>query len=383
MTIPAARVVFGPEDRARILGHIDQSLQSGSLTLGSAGRDFEEAFARRHEVGHAVATSSGTSALEIIMRTLGVGDRDVVVPANTFFATAAAVLHAGGRVRFADADPATLSVSVESVEAAVTPATTAIVVVHIGGRICRDIEAIADLCERRGIDLVEDAAHAHGSTWAGQPAGTFSRAAAFSFYPTKVVASGEGGMIVTGDADLAADARIYRDQGKGSFLEGAHVRLGSAWRMSEVHAAIGRVHLDRLDEFIAVRRRVADLYDRALAGVAGVTLLSEPEASRGNVYKYPLLLDRAIDQTTLAARLRDDHGVSLSGKVYATPLPAEPVFAGLVGAGLVDMGPPGGLEAAVDVCARHICLPVHSDMTDPEADQVTEALLAVLPTAAR
>lgn len=402
VTIPAARVVFGPEDRARILDLVDRSLQSGSLTLGGEGSAFEAAFATRHGVAHAVATSSGTSALEIILRALDVDGRHVVVPANTFFATAAAALHAGAAIRFADADAATMSVSAASVEAALTPETRVVVVVHLGGMICPDIETIAELCERRGILLVEDAAHAHGSRWQGCSAGTFGRAAAFSFYPTKVVASGEGGMIVTDDELLADEARIYRDQGKGSFLGGGHVRLGSAWRMSEVHAAIGRVHLDRLDEFIAIRRRVAEGYDRALADVAGLTVVAEAAGSVRNVYKYPVLLDSGIDPAVVGSRLKAQ-GISLSGKVYALPLHLEPVFAGLAHGGpagsLGSAGSPGsarspgsagsaiaagsgvpagGLPVAEDVCARHICLPVHSDMTDAETAEVASALRSVL-----
>ncbi|MDQ6782182.1 MAG: DegT/DnrJ/EryC1/StrS family aminotransferase [Actinomycetota bacterium] len=372
MTIPAARLVFGAEDRARILDIVDRCLQSGSLTLGEEGRAFEEAFAKRHGATRAVATSSGTSALEIIMRALEVAGHEVVVPANTFFATAAAALHAGAKVRFADADAATLSVSVATVAAALSPATRVVVVVHIGGMVCPDIEAIAELCERKGVLLVEDAAHAHGSLWQGRSAGTFGRAAAFSFYPTKVIASGEGGMIVTDDEAVADEARIYRDQGKGSFLGGGHVRLGSAWRMSEIHAAIGRVHLDRLSEFITVRRRVAEGYDDALADVAGLSLLVEPGGSVRNVYKYPLLLDSRIDQAVVAARLRQ-RGISLSGKVYALPLHLEPVFSRLP-----EVVPAGGLAVAEEVCARHVCLPVHSDMTDAETAEVASALRSVL-----
>jgi len=372
MTIPSARVVFSAGDRARILDLVDRSLQTGSLTLGEIGAEFEAAFAQRHGAAHGVATSSGTAALQIIMQILGVAGSEVVVPANTFYATAAAVLHAGGRVRFADADPSTLGVSAASVEAALTPTTVAVVVVHIGGMVCPDIEAIADLCRRRQIDLVEDAAHAHGASWDGQPAGTFSRAATFSFYPTKMTTSGEGGMIVTGDASLADEARIYRDQGKGSFLGGGHVRLGAAWRMSEVHAAIGRVHLDRLDEFVAARRAVGERYDRALEAIPGVTVLQEPAPSIRNVYKYPVLLDPTIDQSLLHKSLLD-RGISLSGKVYATPLHLEPIFAGLL-----DSVPPGGLRAAEEVCTRHVCLPVHSDMSADEVDQVVDGFAAAV-----
>lgn len=367
MTIPPARVVFGAQDRRRILDMIDRSLRQGDLTLGAVGTEFEVAFARSTGTAHAVATSSGTAALQIILCALGVAGSDVVVPANTFFATAAAVLHAGGRVRFADADPATLSVTAAAVSAALTPTTAAVVVVHIGGMICPDIEQIASLCRQRGIALIEDAAHAHGSTWNGRAAGSFSRAAAFSFYPTKVVTSAEGGMIVTDDESLAAEARIYRDQGKASFAGGGHLRLGAAWRMSEVHAAIGLVHLERLPEFVAHRRAVADRYDRVLGSVEGAVATKEPVESVRNVYKYPVLLDRAIDVDAIGRRLAD-HGVALSGKVYGVPLHREPVFSALQGT-----VPPGGLGGSEAACSRHVCLPVHSDMTEAEAATVVEA----------
>jgi perosamine synthetase len=374
MTIPAARVVFTAEERTRILELVDRSLVSGSLTLGPLGDAFEGAMAKRHRRAHAVATSSGTAALEIVLRTLDLAGAEVVVPANTFFATAAAVVHAGGRVRFADADPGTLGVSVSSVAAALTPATAAVIVVHVGGVICPDMEAIADLCARRGVVVIEDAAHAVGSSDDGHPAGTFSRAAIFSFYPTKILTSGEGGMIVTDDAALAGEARVYRDQGKASFLGGGHVRMGAAWRMSEVHAAIGLVHLDHLDDAIAVRRAVASRYDEALRPLPEVTVLEEPPGSWRNGYKYPVLLDAGVDHAGFRSRLAE-RGIALSGKVYATPLHREPVFAGMPGA-----IPPAGLGVADDVCARHVCLPVHSDMTVTEADQVVDGVVEALAT---
>lgn len=370
MKIPPARVVFSADDRARIAALIDGSLQTGSLTLGPVGAAFEEAFGARHGAEHAVATSSGTSALEIVVRAMTAPGAEVIVPANTFFATAAAVIHAGGHPRFADVDPTTLAVSAATVEAALTPATAAVVVVHIGGLISPEMDDIAALCEQRGLVLIEDAAHAHGSTLHGRHAGAWGRAATFSFYPTKVVAGAEGGMIVTADPEVAAEARIYRDQGKAGFHGGAHVRLGSAWRMSEVHAAIALVHHERLDDAIGCRRRAAARYDAALAGLPGVTVLPEPAGARSCYYKYVAVLDDGVDRDALKVAMRDGHGVALSGEVYARPLHHEPVFAE------VPHGPLPGAEA---VCARHICLPVHSDMTDDEADAVLDALRACLP----
>ncbi len=347
---------------------IDQSLQDGSLTLGPRTREFEEAFALRHGVAHAVAVSSGTSALEIIFRTLEVKDREVVIPTNTFFATAAAAIHAGGIPRLADISPDTLALSAETLEAALTPQTAVVVLVHIGGFITPEIDAIRGICDRRGIVLVEDAAHAHGARFDGRAAGSFGHAAAFSFYPTKVMTSGEGGMITTGDERLRDEAIIYRDQGKAGFLGGDHVRMGYAWRMSELHAAVGVVHLSHLDEAIATRRRVAARYDEALASMPGCRPLSIPAASISNFYKYVVLLDPGIDRADVKREV-SEQGVSLSGEVYASPLHHQPIFADL------DRN---SFPVAEDVCARHICLPVHSDMTDDEADYVVESLASVL-----
>jgi dTDP-4-amino-4,6-dideoxygalactose transaminase len=367
--IPPARVVFSDDDRAEIVALIDEALRTGSLTLGPRTREFEEAFAARHHAAHAIAVSSGTAALEIALRVLGVAGREVIVPANTFFATAAAVVHAGGIPRFADVAPDTLALSTATATAAITDATVGVILVHIGGLVSPDVEAIRSLCDERGIFLLEDAAHAHGASFNGRPAGTFGVAAGFSFYPTKVVTSGEGGMILTDDERVRDEARIYRDQGKAGFVGGAHVRMGAAWRMSELHAAVGLVHLRRLDEFIAVRRRVAARYDAALRQVASITPLLPPPGCGHAYYKYPALLAPGVDRDAVKQRLDEEHGVGMSGEVYARPLHDEPVFAE------VEHGP---LPVAEDVCARQVCLPLHSDMTDEEADVVIDALGAVL-----
>jgi len=367
--VPAARIVFSAEDRRAVLALVDESLRTGSLTLGPHTRRFEEAFAARHDAAHAVAVSSGTSALEIILRAIGVEGREVVVPTNTFFASAAAVVHAGGTPRLAEVSASTLALSAETVEAALTPDTAAVMLVHIGGLISPEVDAIRTLCDERGVLLVEDAAHAHGSSHDGRPAGSFGHAAAFSFYPTKVLTSGEGGMIVTGDAALRDEAVIYRDQGKAGFLGGDHVRMGSAWRMSELHAAVGLVHLGRLDEAIATRQAVAERYDKALADLGRCEPVEVPDGSVTNYYKYVALLEPGIDRAALKLDLRERTGVSLSGEVCALPLHRQPVFAGLAA---------GPFPVADDVCNRHVCLPIHSDMTDDEADHVIDSLAGAL-----
>ncbi|MFJ1707517.1 DegT/DnrJ/EryC1/StrS family aminotransferase [Kitasatospora sp. NPDC088346] len=368
MGVPAARIVFDEDDRTAVAEAVTDILSTGMLTLGPWTERFEQAFATEHGASHAVAVSSGTAALEVVLRTLGVRDRDVVVPAVTFYATAGAVLHAGGRPVLADVEASTFALSAATVEAALTPTTAAVVLVHVGGMITPEVDAVRRLCDERGIALVEDAAHAHGSSYGGRAAGTFGLAGAFSFYPTKVVTSGEGGMILTESADLRDEARIHRDQGKGSFSTNHHIRFGGSWRLSELNAAVGTVHLRRLKEFVENRRRVARRYDTALAALDGLQPLTEPAGCRGNYYKYVLLLPPGTDRARFKREAAEDFGVRLAGEVYDLPLHEQPVLAPYRG---------GPLPVAEDVCARHVCLPVHTDMTEDEIDQVIEAVSRV------
>jgi perosamine synthetase len=396
LSVQPARIVFAAADREEIAAATAEILRTGALTLGPYTRQFETAFGdahrpRGHGAPRAVAVSSGTAALEAILRCVGVTGRDVIVPANTFFATAEAALRAGGRPVFADIDARTFALSPETVMAALTPQTAAVVVVHIGGLITPQIGELRQICDDRGIALVEDAAHAHGSTYAGQPAGTFGVAAGFSFFPTKVITCGEGGMILTASPDIERDARIYRDQGKGDVSANHHVRHGYAWRMSEQAAVTGLVHLRRLGEFIGRRREVAVRYDEVLAGLDGLEPLAEPEGCRGNYYKYIAILPEGADRARFRQQMAEEHGVRLAGEVYDTPLHRQPVFAEFAPAGARGSGEPGGpgsrrsppLPVAEDLCARHICLPVHSDMTGAEVDEVCAAVCAAYNALAR
>jgi perosamine synthetase len=369
--VPAARVVFPAADRAEIASAVEEILAGGTLTLGPYTLAFERAFADAQGAGHAVAVASGTAALDIALRIVGVRNRDVIVPANTFYATAAAVLQAGGRPVFADIEAATFALSPATVEPVLTDDTAAVVAVHIGGLISPHLHGLRSLCEERGIALVEDAAHAHGSTMDGRFAGSFGAAAAFSFFATKVVTSGEGGMLITPSELFASEARIYRDQGKGAVSANHHVRLGSAWRMSEQHAVTGLVHLRRMSEFITRRREVAARYDKALAGIDGLQPVAEPPGCRGNIYKYIVLLPLGTNRARFKQEVEQRFGVRLAGEVYDLPLHQQPVLADYAGE---------PLPVAEEIAARHVCLPVHSDMTDSEVDEVVTAVTAVHET---
>jgi len=367
--VPAARIDFDAEDRRWIAQRIEEALESGQLTLGGFGRAFEERFAALCGARHAIAVNSGTSALEIAIRSLGATGCDVLVPANTFFATAAAVVHAGARPVLMDTDPESFGTAPEELERRITPATVGAIVVHIGGIVSRRMPELVEVARRRGIWLVEDAAHAHGSSLSGRAAGTFGVAGAFSFYPTKVMTSGEGGMLVTDDDRIAEEARIHRDQGKASFTRNAHTRLGYNWRLSEPHAIIGLRHLEKLPAMLAARRRIAAIYDAGLAGMASLRPLAVPEGGVSSYYKYIAVLRERVDRSALKETLRRDHGVSLSGEVYEAPLQRQPVF---------ERYSRGPLPVSEEVCARHLCLPIYASMTQEQAWQVVDALKRTL-----
>ena len=365
LKIPPARVYFPDEDRRIILLQIDEALTTGQLTLGKHVKLFEESFAQKVGTQYAVAVNSGTSSLEIPLRIFNVRDKTVLVPTNTFFATPAAVIHAGGRPRFIDVDLRTFAIGLQEIQRRITEDTAGVIVVHIAGIVTPEMPAIREFCQQRGLFLLEDAAHAQGSSLSNQSAGSFGDAASFSFYPTKVMTSAEGGMIVTNRKDVYEEALVYRDQGKGDFYSNFHTRLGYNWRMSEPHAIIGRTQLARLDEFIAARNRIARIYEKELADVPGITTLPLPPDCRSNYYKYLVLLDDPDDRKEFKRTLREDYGVGLSGEVYDTPCHLQPVFAEFSA---------GDFPIAADVCARHVCLPVHAAMKVEEAQFVVSSI---------
>ena len=369
MQIPAARIYFPEEDRKEILKQINGILESGQLTLGKYGKDFEQKFAQYVGTKYAVAVNSGTSALEIILRALDIEGSSVIVPTNTFFATPAAVVHAGGRVIFADITD-DLCLEPESTRKNIQKDTKAIIVVHIGGLVPPQIEEIQQICKQHNLYLIEDAAHAHGSTLNGKKAGGFGIAAAFSFYPTKVMTAGEGGMIMTDDENIYKRGLILRDQGKAGFYGNVHTEMGYNWRMSEVHAAIGLSQFAHLEEFIADRRRVAGIYDEELEKIDGVTPIRIPLEVKSNYYKYVAFLDRGPDRASLKQKLKEKFGVSLSGEVYELPCHLQPVFK----KGYKE----GDFPLAEDICKRHICLPIYATMSDDEARYVIDSLKKVM-----
>lgn len=367
MRIPPLKIVFDADDRAEITRRIDAALAAGQVAQGANTAEFEQRFAEYCGAKHAVAVSNGSAAIEAALRVHGVEGREVLVPTNTFFATAASVMFAGGTVKLADVDPATFSVSLETLERAVTPQTAGVIVVHIGGIMTPELPRIRSWCEERALWLLEDCAHAHGSALGGVRAGRFGYAGTYSFFATKVMTSGEGGMVVTDDDAVADRVRLLRNHGKPQPWVSYHTELGANWRMCEFAACVGVVHLGRLDEFISHRERLAAHYDAALASHRAFVPITP--ADRSSWYKYIVLLPRGADREKVRAAAKD-RGVSFSGGVYDVPLHRQPIFEGAVAAEF-----PG----AENACSRHVCLPLYPGMTAEEADFVVATLVDVLP----
>lgn len=367
--IPPFTAALPDREITTVLVAIEQILRSGRLVLGDHTEAFEAAVADMASARYAVAVNSGSTALEIIFRALDVRDRVVLVPTNTNYATAAAALHAGARVHLYDSG---LYPDIADIQRRLTPEVAAVVVVHIGGYLCPDLSRLGELCQRAGVPLIEDAAHAHGSDLAGTPAGGFGYAAAWSFFATKVVSTGgEGGAITTNSPDLNRAARMYRDQGKNR--DGHHVVAGNSWRMTEIGAATGLAQLDHLVADIDARRTVIDRYTAQLDG-HGLTFPALGARSRVSGHKCVAVLDPGIDRQ----RLRDvvaAHGVELARGVYEAPLHLQPVLAAL---NIDDRFPGAG-----DFAARHICLPLWRAMDTTTVDRVLDAVTTSINTVSK
>ncbi len=370
--IPPLKLYFPPKDIDQIKAHTGKILASGMLTLGEYTNAFENEFGSFHQVKHSVAVNSGTSALEIALRCIGIGNGDeVLVPTNTFSATVASVIFAGGKPVLTDINPNTLCIDAEEVEKHLTSRTKAIIVVHIAGLVCPEIRAIDEICGHHHISLIEDAAHAHGSKLDDQFAGSFGDAGCFSFYPTKVMTTGEGGMVTTNNDEVATKARILRDQGKEDFGSSQIVDLGYNWRMNEISAAIGLVQIARLPEIIEKRNKIADYYDEELSRFNGIKPLGKARNVVHNYYKYVAILEEDRDRDAFKKRLRT-LGVRCGGEVYWPPVHLQPFYQKLLGTRQ------GDFPISEDVCKRMVALPIYSQMTMEEAKYVIQRIKDVV-----
>jgi dTDP-4-amino-4,6-dideoxygalactose transaminase len=342
---------------------VDAVLESGMLADGPEVRSFEEEFAAYCNTAHGVATSNGTTALHAALEAVGVGEGDAVVTSPfSFVASANAIRLAGATPVFADVDPETYNLDPDAVEAVVRERddVAGIVPVHLYG-LPTDMPRIAELADDHDLTVVEDACQAHGAEIEGRRVGSFGDAGCFSFYPTKNMTTGEGGMIVTDDESVAAAAASYINHGRESGPGGGyeHASLGHNFRMTSIAAAIGRAQLEKLPRFNERRRANAERLTELLAGTP-VRTPAEPDGYRHVFHQYTI---RADDRDALRAAL-EERGVG-SGVYYPKPINRQPAYADDY-----DDDCPAADRAA----AEALSLPVHPALDEAEVESVAEAV---------
>lgn len=303
-----------------------EALRSGWVSsIGAFVDRFEREFAAFCGVDHAVAVSNGTDALFITLRSLGVGPGDeVIVPAMTFAAVAAVVVHCGAEPVFVDIEADYWCLDVRAVERALSPRSKAIVAVHSYGHPA-DMGGLTELAGRHGVALVEDCAEAHGASCRGKTVGSIGRAGCFSFYGNKIITTGEGGMITTSDAELAARARFLKDHAMDPTRRYVHTEAGFNCRLTNLQAALGCAQMERLDELQANRRRVLEIYREELHGLDRIRL--NPRAAWADPVVWMVCVvgdDRFAEQRDRVAALLRDRGID--SRPFFVPLPELPPY---------------------------------------------------------
>ncbi|WP_180139262.1 DegT/DnrJ/EryC1/StrS aminotransferase family protein [Sphingomonas sp. R-74633] len=365
---------FNAEDKARILEGVDQILD-GMLSMGPNVRAFEEEFAAMVGTRHAIAMNACTSTLEAALQYYNVAGREVIVPAETFIATGMAVHLSGGIPVFAEVGDS-LCLDLADVEARVTERTAGVIVVHMAGNIAPEIQAFREMCDARGIFLIEDAAHSPGARIGDRQAGSFGHAGCFSFFSTKVLAAGEGGMLTTDDDAIATFARSFQHRGRDMTAKTEQYLMpGRNVRMTEMAALVGRTQLARLHEYLDRRRMVAAVYARDLAGQNGIRLVMPASLENSSFWKVPLLLDPEIDRVAVTEYMMGQ-GVAVDW-AYQPALHLQPVFRAIGGYS------EGTLPRTEALLSRHLCLPCHPRISEDDAIYVAQTLVEAVRTAAR
>jgi dTDP-4-amino-4,6-dideoxygalactose transaminase len=362
-TIPLAVMDHGdPELFTELITAVETIAREGAFIGGLAVERFEEEFATWCEADHAVGVSSGTDALTLTLRALGLGPGDeVVVPANSFIATAEAVCLVGARPRFADVDIETQLITAETVEAALTPRVRCVIPVHLFGRTV-EMDPLVELARNIGLTVVEDASQAHGARYGGKRVGTIGDAGTFSFYPAKNLGAwGDAGIVVSSREDLADRVRLLRSHGERPRYH--HRLIGTTGRLDAIQAAVLRVKLPRLEEDNAARRRVASLLRDGLSDVERLTAPPLPSAQSDHVYHQFVI--RTHERDSLRGQLADE-GIS-TGIHYPTPIHRSAAFAAFVEQG--DVAP-----NCTRLAAEILSLPVFPALRDSQIERIVDVL---------
>ncbi|MFC2067628.1 DegT/DnrJ/EryC1/StrS family aminotransferase [Chloroflexota bacterium] len=349
--IPLSQPTVTAEMKRKML----EVLDSGRLVKGPQAGEFEEKFARYCGVKHAVTVASGSAAIYLALRTLGISNRDeVICPAHTFIASATPILLLGAKPVFVDVGH-DYNIDMDDLEKKLTIRTKAVIAVHLYGQMC-DMKRLLELRAKHGFYLVEDACHAHGAEFDGRKSGSFGDIACFSFFPSKLMTvAGEGGMIVTEEEELGAMVKALSDQGRDYRKEGAKFvsdLLGSNFRMSEISAAVGIVQLKHLDSWIERRREIASLYNRLLP--EEIVKPTEYPKRKSVYYVYVIRTEKREELSRFLWQSQIETGIH-----YPVPLHKQPIFS-------MD----SHLPRTEEIYQQILSLPMYPGLKDDEVEYI-------------
>lgn len=355
--------------------HVDEAdiqsvlevLKSGRLALGPRAVEFEKLISEYIGVRHAIAVNSGTAALHLIVKALGIGPGDeVLVPSFTFAASVNALLYEGATPVFVDIEPFTYNLDPEQLESRITSRTRAIMGVDVFGHPA-DWDKILSIADRYGLKVIDDSCEALGSEYKGRRIGQFGDAGAFAFYPNKQITTGEGGVIVTNSDEIAEVCRSLRNQGRsrmGSWLE--HERLGYNYRMDEMSAALGCSQLKRVEELLSLRADVARMYTTRLQGYKELKVATVSAHVRMSWFVYVITLAEGLDRDAISRELA---ARGIPTRAYFSPIHLQPYIQQRFGSKV------GALPVTESIAERILALPFHSHLTLAEVELVVTALL--------
>ncbi len=358
--IPIAKPMITDDEKRRVM----EVLDSGRLVAGAKVKEFEHSFADYLGAGSAVATSSGTTALQVTLEALGIGAGDTVITTPfTFVATSNAIIHAGARPLFVDVDPHTYNLDPQAVEDAFKrEKVRAILCVHLYG-LPADLGALREIARRHSALLIEDSAQAHGARYDDRKVGTFGDAAIFSFYPSKNITTGEGGMIITTDAQVEHRARVLVNVGQDGAGEYVYEVIGYNYRMTDLSAALGLGQLEHLDEYNARRRANAA---RLTEGLGRSRWLMTPVEPRECFHVYNQYTIRVPQSRDRLVKYLNDQGIG-TRVYYPSLVPNSPAYRRL--------GFAGQFPAAETLAREVLSLPVHPALAEGDLERIIEAVV--------
>ena len=367
---PRAKPHFTAEDKSSILNDISGLLDSGMLTQGPYVAKFEAEFKSIVGTEYAIATSSCTSALEIAIRSLGLHNSKILVTTNTWMSCANTIILTGNIPVFVDIDPNTLCMNPKSVlEKIETDNISAVLWVHMAGLISPDFINIVDICKTKGIYIIEDCAHAHGAILNNKMAGSLGDVGCFSFYPTKIIATGEGGMITTNNKLVNDIAIILRSHGTSRNKEiipgldyGVTCHYPSQnFRMTEISAILGLHQIKHINEFVALRNNIAELYRNELSEVNGISLL--PKYKGHSYWNFYIILDKNINRELFAKILLYEFGIQ-TANAYDPPGHKQRMYEEYINDELFPI--------ADNILSRHISLPMYVTLNKDDISYISE-----------